>query len=173
MVFPPMDRRTFATATMAAAAAISGGSAVRAAAPTAWPNIVFIMADDLGYADLSCTGSSHISTPAIDGLARNEALLRQGYSNSSICSPTRTALLTGVTRIASVWDWKSPKSLRISGFPRIGRHWRPSFAPLAIERSWSASGSLARRLIMARFNMAMMNFWDSCRAPATISGTPW
>lgn len=59
------------------------------------PNIVFIMADDLGYADLSCTGSHHIKTPAIDSIGRDGVQLRQGYSNAPICSPTRTALLTG------------------------------------------------------------------------------
>ena len=59
------------------------------------PNIIFIMADDLGYADLSCTGSHHIKTPAIDSIAANGINLRQGYSSTPICSPTRTALLTG------------------------------------------------------------------------------
>jgi arylsulfatase A-like enzyme len=59
------------------------------------PNIVFIMADDLGYADLSCTGSRHIKTPAIDSIASNGIHLRQGYASTPICSPTRTALLTG------------------------------------------------------------------------------
>lgn len=59
------------------------------------PNIVFIMADDLGYADLSCTGSHHIHTPAIDSIATQGVLLRQGYANSAVCSATRTALLTG------------------------------------------------------------------------------
>lgn len=59
------------------------------------PNIVFIMADDLGYADLSCTGSRHIKTPAIDRISAEGIHLRQGYSSTPICSPTRTALLTG------------------------------------------------------------------------------
>jgi len=59
------------------------------------PNIIFIMADDLGYADLGCTGSRYARTPHIDSIARNGLLLTQGYSNSSICSPTRTGLLSG------------------------------------------------------------------------------
>ena len=79
-----------ATAMLAASPlrAASGGKAQR-------PNIVFIMADDLGYADLSCTGSHHISTPAIDSIAAGGIWLRQGYSSTPICSPTRTALLLG------------------------------------------------------------------------------
>lgn len=59
------------------------------------PNVLFIMADDMGYADLSCTGSHHIRTPAIDSLARDGLFMGQGYSSTPICSPTRTALLTG------------------------------------------------------------------------------
>ncbi len=59
------------------------------------PNVIFIMADDLGYADLSCTGSRHIRTPNIDSIAQNGLFFTQGYANSAICSPTRTALLSG------------------------------------------------------------------------------
>lgn len=64
-------------------------------AAAAQPNVVFIMADDLGYADLSCTGSRHIRTPAIDSIARQGLAVEQGYASTPICSPTRTALLTG------------------------------------------------------------------------------
>ena len=80
------------------AAALLSGTALRGArraAPAGPPNIVFIMADDLGYADLSCTGSHHIKTPAIDSIGLGGVQLRQGYSSAPICSPTRTALLTG------------------------------------------------------------------------------
>jgi arylsulfatase A-like enzyme len=53
------------------------------------------MADDLGYADISLTGSRHIRTPAIDSIARQGVAVEQGYASTPICSPTRTALLTG------------------------------------------------------------------------------
>lgn len=59
------------------------------------PNVIFIMADDLGYADLSCTGSHNIRTPAIDSIGAQGKTLTQGYSSTPICSPTRTALLLG------------------------------------------------------------------------------
>ena len=59
------------------------------------PNVIFIMADDMGYADLSFTGSHHIKTPAIDSMAHNGVFLRNGYSSTPICSPTRTALFLG------------------------------------------------------------------------------
>lgn len=76
-------------------AALLSGTSLRAAQGKSAPNIVFIMADDLGYADLSSTGSRHISTPAIDSIGQGGLTLRQGYSSTPICSPTRTALLTG------------------------------------------------------------------------------
>jgi arylsulfatase A-like enzyme len=59
------------------------------------PNIVFIMVDDMGYADLGVTGSRADNTPNIDQLAAEGVLLTQGYSSAAICSPSRTALFTG------------------------------------------------------------------------------
>jgi arylsulfatase A-like enzyme len=59
------------------------------------PNIVFIMADDLGYADLSCYGRRDYSTPNIDRLAAEGMKFLQAYANSAVCSATRTALITG------------------------------------------------------------------------------
>jgi arylsulfatase A-like enzyme len=67
---------------------------VAGAERTTQPNIVFLLADDLGYADLSCYGRN-FSTPRIDSLARQGALLTQAYSSSAVCSPTRVALITG------------------------------------------------------------------------------
>lgn len=59
------------------------------------PNIVFFLADDLGYADLSCYGRPDIATPNIDRLAREGVRFTQAYANSAVCSATRTALITG------------------------------------------------------------------------------
>ena len=59
------------------------------------PNLLFILADDLGYADLSSFGSRHIRTPALDRLAAQGAMLTDAYANSPVCSPTRLALATG------------------------------------------------------------------------------
>jgi arylsulfatase A-like enzyme len=67
-------------------------SARRADAP---PNIVFIMADDLGYADLSCYGRRDYTTPNIDRIASGGMRFTQAYANSAVCSATRTALITG------------------------------------------------------------------------------
>jgi arylsulfatase A-like enzyme len=59
------------------------------------PNIVFILADDLGYADLSCYGRPDISTPNIDRIGADGVRFLQAYANSAVCSATRTALITG------------------------------------------------------------------------------
>ncbi len=59
------------------------------------PNIVFIIADDLGYGDLGSYGSDDIRTPALDQLATEGTRLTRFYTNGSECSPTRTAILTG------------------------------------------------------------------------------
>src|SRR5690348_10656529 len=59
------------------------------------PNIVFIMADDLGYADVGCYGRPELTTPNIDRIAANGVRLTQGYANSAVCSATRLALITG------------------------------------------------------------------------------
>jgi len=59
------------------------------------PNIVFIMADDLGFADVSCNGRRDYETPNIDRIAQRGVRFTQGYANSAVCSATRLALITG------------------------------------------------------------------------------
>ncbi|MES2700217.1 MAG: sulfatase-like hydrolase/transferase [Pseudomonadota bacterium] len=59
------------------------------------PNFLFIMADDLGYADLSCYGRREYRTPALDSLAAQGMQFHHGYANSAVCSSTRVGLITG------------------------------------------------------------------------------
>ncbi|ALJ04177.1 hypothetical protein APS56_03005 [Pseudalgibacter alginicilyticus] len=59
------------------------------------PNIIIIVADDLGYGDLSCYGSTLINTPHLDQMAAEGIKFTDFHSNGSVCSPTRAALLTG------------------------------------------------------------------------------
>lgn len=62
------------------------------------PNIIFIVADDLGYADLGCYGGRDAAfgpvSPVLDCLAAGGLRMTSGYSNSPVCSPTRFALMT-------------------------------------------------------------------------------
>lgn len=59
------------------------------------PNIIFILADDMGYCDLSCYGNKYIQTPNIDRLAATGTSFTQAYAGSGISSPSRCALMTG------------------------------------------------------------------------------
>ena len=59
------------------------------------PNIVLILADDLGYGDLSCYGSKRINTPNIDNMADEGLKFTQFYAGSAVCTPTRVSILTG------------------------------------------------------------------------------
>jgi arylsulfatase A-like enzyme len=59
------------------------------------PNIIFILADDLGYGDLGCYGQALIKTPNIDELARRGTRFTQFYAGSTVCAPSRCALMTG------------------------------------------------------------------------------
>lgn len=59
------------------------------------PNILFILADDLGYTDLSCMGSEYYETPNIDKIANEGTIFTNGYANCRVCSPSRASILTG------------------------------------------------------------------------------
>jgi arylsulfatase A-like enzyme len=59
------------------------------------PNIIYVLADDLGYGDLSCYGQEKFLTPNIDKLAKEGLLFTQHYAGSSVCAPSRSALMTG------------------------------------------------------------------------------
>jgi len=63
--------------------------------PSSKPNIVYIMADELGYFELSCMGNPNIKTPNIDRLAAQGIRFTQGLAGSSVCAPTRACLMTG------------------------------------------------------------------------------
>src|SRR5215217_7667786 len=60
------------------------------------PNIVFIQADDLGYGDVSAYGQSRFQTPALDRLAREGMRFTNYYAGSTVCAPSRAALMTGL-----------------------------------------------------------------------------
>ena len=89
-----LSRREVLKATAAAPLALAAGAGA-ARAQNAKPNIVFILADDLGYADVSCYGRPDFSTPNIDRIAADGIRFTQAYANSAVCTATRTALITG------------------------------------------------------------------------------
>ncbi len=74
------------------------------------PNIVYILADDLGYGDLSCYGQQNFSTPNIDRIAAQGMLFTQHYAGCTVCAPSRSSLMTGLhtghTPIRGNKGWK-------------------------------------------------------------------
>ena len=84
-----MNRRQFLASTAAA------GAALYAQSSASRTNIIFIMADDLGYGDLSCYGQKTIQTPNIDRLATEGVRFTQVYAGSTVCAPSRCTLMTG------------------------------------------------------------------------------
>lgn len=110
-----LSRRQLALGS-AAIAALSGASSVRAM-DRPQPNILFIMADDMGYADLSCFGRRDYKTPHIDRLASQGLRLEQAYANSSVCSATRVALITGRYQYRLPIGLEEPLQARDIGLP--------------------------------------------------------
>ena len=81
------------------------------------PNFVFIMADDLGWADLSCYGRQEYATPVLDGLAAQGMRFTQAYANSAVCTATRVALMTGRYQYRLPIGLEEPLQGRAIGLP--------------------------------------------------------
>jgi arylsulfatase A-like enzyme len=112
---------------------------VRAGGP-ARPNVVLILSDDLGWADLGCYGCKDIRTPHLDRLAKQGTRLTDFYSNGPVCTPTRAALMTG--------RWQQ----------RVGLEW--AIYPGQKEPGLPASEtSLARVLKDAGYRTGMFGKW--------------
>ena len=110
------------------------------------PNIVFLMADDLGFADLSCYGRRDFATPNIDQLAATAATrFPQGYANSAVCSATRTALITGRYQYRLALGLEEPlDEPGCRPAAANSRHCHRCSSARATEPRSSASGTLAR-----------------------------
>jgi arylsulfatase A-like enzyme len=89
-----MAAGSLALATFGAARPTTAAAQPSGAAPSK-PNILFILADDLGYADVSCYGRRDFSTPNIDRIAADGLRFMQAYANSAVCTASRVALITG------------------------------------------------------------------------------
>src|SRR5438094_8296577 len=89
---PPVTRRDFLGA---AVGTVAASSLKQGTPPPPRPNILFILADDLGYGDLSCYGRPDYQTPNLDHLAKQGVRFLNAYSASPVCTPTRCAFITG------------------------------------------------------------------------------
>jgi arylsulfatase A len=111
-------------------AALTIASVMLSAAPTAAarPNIVLVLADDLGYGDLACFGAKDVHTPNLDRFAAQGLRLTSCYAGHANCSPSRTALMTGRTPT------------------RVGvRNWIPHDSPVHVRRTEITIASLLKR----------------------------
>lgn len=87
--------------------------------PPVQPNIVFILADDLGYGDLSCYGQQHFQTPNLDKMAARGMRFTQHYSGTTVCAPSRCSLMTGKhtghTAIRGNKEWQPEGQFPMAG----------------------------------------------------------
>ena len=114
---PGVTRRTLLCNTALGTAALAAGGIGAYAQPASRPpNIIFILADDLGYADVSCYGRRDFTTPNIDRIAARGMRFLQGYANSAVCSATRLALITGRYQYRLRLGLEEP----LSGNPEVG-----------------------------------------------------
>ncbi len=98
------------------------------------PNIIVIMADDLGYGDVSCNGSKTISTPNIDRMAAEGLRFTSGYCSASTCTPTRFSFLTGTYAFREKGTGVAPPNA-----PAVIRPGTPTIASMLRERGYATA----------------------------------
>jgi arylsulfatase A-like enzyme len=108
---------TMVLATCSATVLTGAAHASNPAPAAAKPNIVFILADDIGYGDFGCYGAVKVKTPNIDKLAARGMRFTDAHSPAAVCTPSRYALMTGQ------YAWRNP----------AGDHILPGNAPLSIK----------------------------------------
>lgn len=114
-------------------------------ASAARPNIILIVADDLGYGDLGYQGSSQIPTPHLDALARSGMRFTQGYVSSPVCSPSRAGMLTGRNQVGFGYD---------NNLEDLAPGFDPEFAGLNVKEK-----TIADRLKAAGYTTGLIGKW--------------
>jgi hypothetical protein len=117
-------RQLLAAAAASPLALLSGARPARAADPP--PNFLFILADDFGYADLSCYGRRDFTTPNIDRLGAEGMKFMQAYANSAVCTASRTAIITGRYQYRLAIGLEEPLGNRNIGLPASHPTFRPN-----------------------------------------------
>ena len=101
------------------------------------PNIVVIMADDLGYGDISCYGATEIQTPGIDRLAREGLRQMNGHCTSATSTPSRFAMLTGM------YPWRVGAAILPGDAPMLIKEDMPTF-PKMLKQAGYATGVVGK-----------------------------
>jgi arylsulfatase A-like enzyme len=113
-------------------------SAALAATPADKPNIIIIIADDLGYGDLSCYGATKVSTPNIDRLAKAGRRFTQAHTTSATCTPARYALLTGK------YPWRRSDARILPGDARLLIAVGTPTIPSVLQKAGYATGVVGK-----------------------------
>lgn len=107
------------------------------------PNVIVILADDLGWADLSSYGSTFYETPNLDQLASNGIRFTQAYATCPVCSPTRASMMTGKYAVKTgVTDWIKGRQENGKAMPYEKLIAQPTAYQLALEEKTIAEYAL-------------------------------
>lgn len=145
----------------------AAGVSVAAAAETR-PNLVFILADDLGWRDTSLYGSTYHETPNIDRLARRGVRFMNAYAANPLCSPTRASILTGLYpgRIGITTPACHLPEVRLDpGFPKRARVDEKAVTPLSLTRLKTTYPTLSRTLKEAGYATGHFGKWHLGHEP--------
>jgi len=141
-----------------AACLLIASAGLHAAPSTEKPNIVFILADDLGWADLGCYGSTFYETPNLDRLAKEGMRFTDAYAAAPVCSPTRASILTGKYPARSgITDWLPGRKDQPS--QKLNRPVIPAF--LSLEET-----TFAEALKDADYKTAFFGKWHLGDSPS-------
>lgn len=120
------------------------------------PNIVFILADDLGVLDLGCQGSTFYETPNLDKLAKEGMRFTQAYAACPVCSPTRASALTGKwPQRTGITDYISDQIGKLGGM----KPGFPLLCPPAADRLSLSEGTIAKKLQSAGYATGFVGKW--------------
>src|SRR4051812_4971300 len=120
------------------------------------PNVVFVLVDDMGYADVGCYGARDIRTPNVDRLAREGVRMTDFYANGPVCSPTRCGFITGRWQQREGIEWAL--GVTTQGRVREGQEWRTETDYRRFGLATSP-GSIARLLSDAGYATACFGKW--------------
>jgi len=120
------------------------------------PNIVFVLVDDMGYADLGCMGAKDIRTPHIDRLASEGLKFTDFYANAPVCTPTRTAFITGRWQQRVGFEWAM--GFTAEQYRRVEGKWIDEPDKLALGLPASET-TIAERLKQAGYATGAFGKW--------------
>ena len=142
-------------------AAMTAG--VAAAATPARPNVIVILADDLGYGDVGVYGAARIRTPHIDRMAREGARLTSFFASANVCTPSRAGLMTG--------RYAARSGLAVGVIHAHSTYGLPE-SEITIPEMLRAAGY--RTAMLGKWHLgSVANYWPTNHGFETFWGVPW